>query len=199
MVLFFYLTSRIHEFGFHSNEALRLFPPVPLGSQRQVLPNAAPVNVGSVYAYSCIRQWKPGLIDLFRVIPPGTSVYLPPWVLHRDMRNFTFPDAFWPERWMIAAGQMRYEDTQVPSSSAKTSLPQFNHNEVAFTPFSVGPMNCPGKGLAMMELRMVVVALLQSFEFKLREGWDPKDFEEHFKDYFTAARPELPVSIERRL
>ncbi|RPD57205.1 high nitrogen upregulated cytochrome P450 monooxygenase 2, partial [Lentinus tigrinus ALCF2SS1-7] len=163
------------------NEALRLLPPVPLGSQRQVPHASAPVVVGST------------------VLPPGTIVYLAPWVLQRDPRNFVFPDAFWPERWLIASNQLRYEDAQLPSSVVQTECPEFVHNEVAFTPFSVGPMNCPGKGLAMMEIRMVVVALVRDFRFELRQGWDAKKFEEEFKDYFTAARPELPVTFERRL
>ncbi|KAI0690887.1 high nitrogen upregulated cytochrome P450 monooxygenase 2, partial [Cerioporus squamosus] len=138
------------------NEALRLFPPVPLGSQRQVQHTAAPVVVG------------------FIVLPPGTVVYLPPWVLQRDHRNFTFPDVFWPERWLIASGQLRYEAARLPPAAngpAKRGRerPDFVHNDAAFTPFSVGPMNCPGKGLAMLEMRTVIVALMKNFEFKLRD------------------------------
>ncbi|RDX50794.1 high nitrogen upregulated cytochrome P450 monooxygenase 2 [Lentinus brumalis] len=165
------------------NEALRLFPPVPLGTQRQVPHDASPVVFGSV------------------VIPPGTSVYLPTLALHRGPRNFTCPNDFWPERWLIASGQLRYKEARRPpslSSLKAADLPDFVHNDVAFTPFSVGPMNCPGKGLAMLEMRMVIVELVKHFVFKLRDGWDPATYEKEFKDYFTAARPGLPVIIEPR-
>ncbi|PIL28306.1 cytochrome P450 [Ganoderma sinense ZZ0214-1] len=71
------------------NETLRLFPPAPTSTSRQVPHDApAPVVLGSL------------------VLPPGTHVYVPPYVLHRDARNFAFPDAFWPERWLVAAGHM---------------------------------------------------------------------------------------------
>lgn len=135
------------------------------------------------------------------VIPPGTAIYLPPWVLQRDSCNFTFSDAFWPERWLIASGQLRYENARLPSfangtTKSERERPDFVHNEAAFIPFSAGPMNCPGKGLALMEMRTVVVALLKSFRFRLRHGWNPATFDKEFKDYFTAARPELPVVLE---
>ncbi|RPD58907.1 high nitrogen upregulated cytochrome P450 monooxygenase 2 [Lentinus tigrinus ALCF2SS1-7] len=166
------------------NEALRLFPPVPSGTQRQVPRNAAPVVIGSV------------------VIPPGTVVYLPTLALHRDPRNFTFPDDFWPERWLIASGQRHYEEARLPSSASslrKADRPEFVHNEAAFTPFSIGPMNCPGKGLAMLEMRMVIVKLMKNFMLELQDGWDPATYEKEFKDYFTAARPDLPVTFRLRL
>ena len=75
---------------------------------------------------------------------------------------------------------------------------QFVHNEAAFIPFSYGPMNCPGKALAMQQMRTVICALVQRFRFRLREGWDPRRYEADFKDYFTANRPEMPVELEPR-
>ena len=157
--------------------------------------------IGSMYVFNRLRcrRLRPTQFPLTTdpsMIPPGTSVYLPPWVLQRDPRNFTFPDKFWPERWLIASGQLRYEDARLPSSVAKHDIPEFVHNEVAFAPFSIGPMNCPGKGLALMEMRVVVVALLRNFRFRLDDGWNPAVFEEEFHDYFTASRPKLPVVIE---
>ncbi|KAI0689003.1 cytochrome P450 [Cerioporus squamosus] len=165
------------------NEALRLYPPVPLGTQRQVPHNASPFVLGAVE------------------IPPGTSVYLPTLALHRDPRNFTFPEEFWPERWLVASGQLGYEEARLPSSAShlkKAGFPEFVHNEAAFTPFSAGPMNCPGKGLAMLEMRMVIVELVRNFVFRLRDGWDPATYEKEFKDYFTASRPGLPVTMALR-
>ena len=59
-------------------------------------------------------------------------------------------------------------------------------------------MNCAGKYLAMMEMRMVVCAFVQNFDFKLREGWDAAEFEKGYKDYFVAGRPKVPVLLEAR-
>ena len=72
------------------------------------------------------------------------------------------------------------------------------HVELAYMPFSHGPMNCPGKGLAMMEIRMLVTAILQQFKVRLLDGWDPAEYEQNFKDYFNATRPDLPVTLESR-
>ncbi|RDX52351.1 high nitrogen upregulated cytochrome P450 monooxygenase 2 [Lentinus brumalis] len=172
------------------NEALRLFPPVPGGTERRVPQHGEPVISGSLR------------------IPPGTSIFMPPWVLHRDARNFTFPTSFWPERWLIASGQLSLEKARLPSSirspwahagdQGAIRPVDFVHNESAYIPFSYGPMNCPGKGLALMELRMVVTAVFQHFKIRLREGWDPREYDRGFKDYFNATRPEFPVTLERR-
>ena len=139
-----------------------------------------------------------------RVLPPGTYVYVPPYVLHRDERNFVFPDAFWPERWLVAAGHLALSRARPPPSSlASTSSEDrvefaFVHNDGAFIPFSYGPMNCVGKGLAMQQMRTVVCALVQKFRVRRMEGWDPRRYEEGFRDYLVANRPELPVVLERR-
>ncbi|TFK78436.1 cytochrome P450 [Polyporus arcularius HHB13444] len=154
----------------------------------------------------------------FSLSPPGTAYWIPPWCLHRDPRNFSFPLSFWPERWLIASGQLRIEDARLPFSPPPDPYPDSNstscdftgrekrsdakvdfvHNDGAYIPFSYGPMNCPGKGLAMLEMRTVVCALLQRFEMRLREGWYPASFERGYKDYFSATRPELPVTLHLR-
>ena len=59
-------------------------------------------------------------------------------------------------------------------------------------------MNCPGKGLAMLEMRTVACALLQRFNVELCEVWDPTRYEAGYKDYFSATRPELPIVLHKR-
>ena len=147
------------------------------------------------------------------ILPPGTHVYVPPYVLHRDARNFVFPDTFWPERWLVAAGHLALSRARPPSPPRPTSYssssagdgrtePEFEcefvHNDGAFIPFSYGPMNCVGKGLAMQQMRTVVCALVQKFRVRRMEGCDPRRYEEGFRDYLVANRPELPVVLERR-
>lgn len=74
----------------------------------------------------------------------------------------------------------------------------FVHDEAAFLAFSSGPLNCVGKTLAMLELRLVVVALLQRFHVTLAEGWDVREYDKGYKDFFTASRPSLPVRLQVR-
>lgn len=115
-------------------------------------------------------------------------LYLPPWSLHRDPRNFTPRTTdFWPERWLIAAGR-----------APATEKMGFVHNDAAFIPFSYGPANCVGKPMAMQEMRAVVCAILQKFEMELRPGWDPRTYGTGFKDFFMSRRPALPVTLHGR-
>ena len=135
------------------------------------------------------------------MLPPGTYVYVPPYVLHRDGRNFVFPDVFWPERWLVASGHLPLELARLPASSNVDNVGarvEFVHNEEAFIPFSRGQLSCVGKGFAMLQMRVVVCALVQRFRVRLEEGWEPRRYEEEFKDYLIANRPELPVVLERR-
>ena len=135
-------------------------------------------------------------------IPPGTTVYTPIFTLHRDARNFSFPETFWPERWLIASGHLPLDKVQLPVSSTASPTPPADfklvHNDAAFMPFSSGPLNCVGRGLAMQEIRMVVCALVQRFRFRLKEGWDVREYERNYKDYFVSTRPELPVVVDPR-
>nr|VWO94473.1 Cytochrome P450 monooxygenase AKT7 (EC (AK-toxin biosynthesis protein 7) [Ganoderma boninense] len=168
------------------NETLRLFPPVPTNSSRQVPHNSAPVVLGSL------------------IIPPGTQVFLPPYALHHDAHNFVFPDAFWPERWLVASGQLSLSLARTPIHEApggKLSFFDFVHNDAAFIPFSHGPMNCAGKTLAMQQLRTVVCALMQRFHIRLslEEGRGVEAYQEEFAEsYLVANRAELPVVLEPR-
>ena len=87
------------------------------------------------------------------------------------------------------------EPSRAPSAPP---MIDFVHNDGAFIPFSHGPMNCAGRNLAMLELRSVVCALVRRFNIRLLAGWDPSTFDRQYKDYFAAARPQLPVRLETR-
>ncbi|KAI0687961.1 cytochrome P450 [Cerioporus squamosus] len=160
------------------NEVLRMYPPVPGGTQRQVPPNGQAVVVGNLY------------------LPPGTIFWCHMYSMHHDPRNFADPSAFWPERWLLASGDPSLAPTD-PAARGFTKA-TLVHNEAGFLPFSHGPMNCVGKTLAMQEMRMVVCALLQRFVIRAGEGWDRGSFERQYKDYFVATRPEVPVLLEVR-
>ncbi|EJF55985.1 high nitrogen upregulated cytochrome P450 monooxygenase 2 [Dichomitus squalens LYAD-421 SS1] len=157
------------------NETLRVLPPVPGGSQRQV-----PVGGN-------------GLVAGNIVLPPGTIFWPHIYSHHHDARNFSpYTSDFWPERWLLASGDLD------SSRGVTASSPEFRHNEAGYLPFSIGPMNCVGKALALQELRMVVCAFLQKFKVRTKEGWDPRTYEREYRDYFTSPRPDLPVRLEVR-
>ena len=131
------------------------------------------------------------------VLPPGTVVWPHVYSLHLDPRNFApYTTQFWPERWLLASGDLSPSDPSARGVSP--SLPKFRHDEAGFMPFSVGPMNCVGKTLAMQEMRTVLCAFLQRFRVKKEEGWDASTYVRNYRDYLTAQRPELPVVLEVR-
>ena len=75
-------------------------------------------------------------------------------------------------------------------------------NDNAFVPFSYGPMNCVGKGLALLELRAIVCALVRRFRF---EGWvggkgdaAVRTYEKEYKDYFVTERGAVDVALAVR-
>lgn len=62
--------------------------------------------------------------------------------------HFTEADSFKPERWL--------KESRCPV-----------HNTEAYTPFGGGPRYCPGRNLAILEIRMVMAMLLKNFEVEL--------------------------------
>ena len=53
----------------------------------------------------------------------------------------------------------------------------------AYLPFSLGPRNCVGRPLALMELRVVILMLLNKFTFKIDEN--NEDFQDEPGLYLT--------------
>ncbi|KAI1789656.1 high nitrogen upregulated cytochrome P450 monooxygenase 2 [Ganoderma leucocontextum] len=154
------------------NETMRMYPPLPSGSQRTTTRGTGGRMVGPYY------------------IPPETTVNLPFYVLNHDPRNFSpKTDTFWPDRWLIAAGLQKFEGA--PGE-------EFIHDAAAFIPFSYGPANCVGKGLAMQELRMVICLLMQKLHLRLADDWDPKVYDKQILEWLVMIKPYLPVVVERR-
>jgi cytochrome P450 len=94
------------------DEALRLYPPGWILSRRTIGPDM-------LAGYD---------------IPPGTSVMLSPYVLHRHPQFWKDPNKFWPERF-------------APEHEA--DRPRF-----AYMPFAAGPRHCIGETLALYEMLM---------------------------------------------
>lgn len=105
---------------------------------------------------------------------------MPPYVIHRDERYFyPNPNAFWPERWL-------------------SGDPSIKTTQAAFLPYSVGPMNCAGKLLAQLELRVVLAMLVQRFDMELKPEWNPSNWETDLQDFFVSTKGTLPVIAKLR-
>lgn len=114
------------------------------------------------------------------VVPENTEVYVPAFSLHRSPRYFSpCPDIFWPDRWL-----------------SKEHTESFNPN--AYIPFSYGPANCVGRNLAKREIMMLSSLLIQTFDMKFEEGFDPSTWEEKLHDHLVLTRASLPVVLTPR-
>ena len=110
-------------------------------------------------------------------VPAGTRIF---GILRHDgldERYFPDPLAFKPERWLAEGSP-----GQVASSAKRVSMP-----------FGAGPRMCPGRNLALLEMKMAMAILLGGFEIDSVSGPQPGDTEELLA--FTMA----PVGLTMRL
>lgn len=112
-------------------ETLRLFPPVWLFTRRAVAEDA--------------------LTDFD--IPPGTDIYMSPYVLHRSEEYWPEPECFRPERFLAAEG------------GRKAERPYF--------PFSLGPRRCLGEYFSFLEMKIHIGLLACKFVMQRRREDPP--------------------------
>lgn len=149
------------------NEAMRLYPALPSGSMRTPAKGSGGQVVGQ------------------RFIPEGTQVRVHPYTIQRDPRNFSYPNRFWAERWMIASGNQSHHE-------------KIAHNPDALIPFSTGPRNCVGKNLALLEMKMVTCHVMQRLSLCFADGWDPSRWWDDLEDVFVSRMGQLPVIVRSR-
>lgn len=153
-------------------------------------------------------------MKLSSFIKEGTAVVVPPYTLFRDPTYFSpNPDTFWPERWLhssaskrtpaqaqaeATARRERASDAEKFSSVVSDEKNEVVTNAAAFIPFSYGPANCAGRNLALVEMRMVVALLMQRFEIRFADGFDPSRWEEEMEDFFVLKNGKLPVVLTPR-
>jgi cytochrome P450 len=114
-------------------EALRLYPP----------------------AYVIGREALQDCVVGDYAIPAGATIYVSPWVLHRDGRWFDEPERFRPERWL---------------DGSAAHLPKY-----VYIPFGGGPRICIGERFAMMEAILVLATIRRRFQLEMA-GPDPAPF-----------------------
>jgi len=105
-------------------EAIRLYPPAyVLGREAR-----ADCEIGG---------WR---------VPARATIYMSPWVTHRDPRWFASPEKFLPERWL---------------DGLAARLPRF-----AYMPFGGGPRVCIGDRFAMMEAVLILATVARRYLFE---------------------------------
>jgi cytochrome P450 len=105
-------------------EAIRLYPPAYVLGREAV----ADCEIGS-----------------YRV-PARSTIYMSPWVMHRDPRWFGNPESFLPERWL---------------DGLAARLPRF-----VYFPFGGGPRVCIGDRFATMEAVLILATIARRFRLE---------------------------------
>lgn len=86
-------------------------------------------------------------------VPKGTPIFVLTGYLGQQESNFEKANEFQPSRWLHADG-----------------APRPGHNVKAFLPFGAGPRHCPGRYLAMLEIKMVLGMLCRNFQVRRPAG-----------------------------
>lgn len=71
-------------------------------------------------------------------------------------------------------------------------------NSQAFAPFLLGPYNCLGKSLALMQVRHVLVQLIRRYEIALAPGADPAKYWKERTDGFVMGLAPLELVFTDR-
>lgn len=79
-------------------------------------------------------------------VPAGTTIFISPWVSHRDPRWFDDPLTFRPERW---------------EGDFAKRLPRF-----AYLPFGGGPRVCIGNSFALMEAVLILASVVRRWRVR---------------------------------
>jgi len=110
-------------------EALRLFPPAP------VIPREAIKEIDLGHGH---------------IIPAGTNIFMPAYIVHRDPRHFSDPETFDPERFS-------------PQNSV-------GRHPYAYIPFGLGRRMCVGHVFATMEAKTILSTVLRRYRVTEIEG-----------------------------
>ncbi|KAL4813665.1 cytochrome P450 [Aspergillus spinulosporus] len=121
-------------------EALRLAPAVSGALWREVLPGGLKIRI----------EGDTETLD----IPAGYEVGTGIWTINHNERYSPQPFSFRPERW-------------IPEESGEEAV---RLAKAAFATFSIGPRNCVGKGLAMIEMTLAMAAVMSRFDFRRADG-----------------------------
>ena len=110
-------------------------------------------------------------------IPGGTAIFLLTRRCGMQEEAFASPHQFLPERWMASRGTAHD-----------------GHNTKAFVPFGAGPRFCPGRNLALLEMKAVLAMLGRNFS--ISKPAEALPVEEQFG--FLMAPTNLSIEMHKR-
>lgn len=111
------------------------------------------------------------------LIPKGTPIMMLARRVATLDKHFGDGTSFDPERWLVDPEERRY-----------------SHDKSAFIPFGFGPRLCPGRNLALTQIRAVLAMLCQNFDIERVESGN--GVEEHLA--FTMLPTNFLVRLKRR-
>ena len=117
------------------------------------------------------------VVILDHMIPKGTQMAMLLRHVAASDRHFGNGSRFDPERWLAGSGT--------------AGCP---HDTRAFVPFGAGPRLCPGRNLALLQIRAVIAMLCRNFD--LEPAGSPGAVTEHLA--FTMLPANLSVRLRRR-
>lgn len=115
-------------------------------------------------------------------IPQGTLCIFLLRAPALDANHFPEPERFDPGRWLA---QGKDPATTLPTSPKRISMP-----------FGAGPRMCPGRYLALLEIKMAIATLFGSFDLASVAGRDGKPVAEHLA--FTMAPTPMVMKLRPR-
>ena len=142
-----------------------------LQEARQVLPGVSAVSADSINSMQYTQQTLEEALRLYPPVwlftrrshdrdelddydvPPGTDIYLSPFILHRTERYWTDPNTFDPDRF-------------APTDKPSKDRPYF--------PFSLGPRRCLGEYFSFLEMKVHLGLLLPRFRMRLLDDKEPE-------------------------
>ncbi|XP_050041541.1 cytochrome P450 3A29-like [Dermacentor andersoni] len=131
-------------------EGMRLYPAIPITVMRE-----------------CVEDTT----IMGRFIPAGTSIFAPPWHVHRNPEIWPEPNRFLPDR---------FSPTQRDSVAC------------SYFPFGLGPRMCVAHRLAMVTLKTALYRLIRNFEISL--AGDIPDPLPVFVDH-VILNPAVPIKL----
>lgn len=117
-------------------------------------------------------------------MPGDVNLLVPAHVVHRYKTHYKQAGEFIPERWLENEGKDVDE--------------RLMEEDAAFYPFSQGAYRCPGKNLAMMNLRVAISRVVQRFDVRLAEGETGERFLGDETDCFTIFLPGVNLIFTER-
>ncbi|GAB0494234.1 hypothetical protein MMPV_005525 [Pyropia vietnamensis] len=112
------------------------------------------------------------------IIPAGTAIKLPQYVVLHD--EVAYPDAyaFRPERWLPSG----------PGGVAGVKTA-----DASYFPFGLGPVACPGRRLSQLEWKAAIVGILWAYQLQVATGEPVRAL-----DLFTLRPSRYEVRVTRR-